>query len=57
MQTLRHRIDLELQMTAKTQRYSAVTFSAVEQNATTESIFTSYKFVRPSALEETCDDE
>jgi Ni/Fe-hydrogenase 1 B-type cytochrome subunit len=37
--------------------YSAVMFSAVEQNATTESIFTGYKFVRPSALEETCDDE
>jgi Ni/Fe-hydrogenase 1 B-type cytochrome subunit len=36
--------------------YSAVMFSAVERNATTESIFTGYKFVRPSALEEIIDD-
>ena len=33
--------------------YSAVMYSMVERNATTESIFTGYKFVRPSALEET----
>ncbi len=37
--------------------YSSVMFSAVERNATLESIFTGYKFVRPAALEETLDDE
>lgn len=36
--------------------YSAVMFSAVERNATVESIFTGYKFVPPSALEEGRDD-
>lgn len=37
--------------------YSTIMFSAVERNATLESIFTGYKFVRPAALEETLDDE
>lgn len=37
--------------------YSSVMFSAVERNATLESIFTGYKFVRPAALEDTLDDE
>ncbi len=37
--------------------YSAVMYSAVERNATTESIFTGYKFVRPSALEEARGDD
>lgn len=37
--------------------YSAVMYSAVERNSTVESIFTGYKFVRPSALKETTDDD
>ena len=37
--------------------YSAVMYSMVERNATTESIFTGYKFVRPSALKEACGDD
>lgn len=37
--------------------YSAVMYSAVERNATTESIFTGYKFVRPAALKETGGDD
>ncbi len=37
--------------------YSSVMFSAVERNATLESMFTGYKFVRPAALKETLDDD